>query len=231
MSTHTRLIYNNLGNPSLEFNAVRHDGNCACCFFKIKDGYAVSEIKGVSFSRQKSFLSGDFLCVACMWMFNEPKKAHINLIAFGEKIVFPMISWDTATNERPNWFHTLSELAKMPMQTSVSGVLTVDPKPRLWPMSELVTRSNFGLYVHNQDYNVSEFMRLDLDKILMIAEYLIDLIALKFSKRTLYSGILKDTPRVKKDIARFVKIETELKKLRKNKEFIPALMIAGVKKC
>lgn len=225
------LIWKNSGKPEHKFTKhKKNNGNCATCGSKLNTESAAlkSEAVGTDFSRQSDFLPfGDYICEPCAWLYSYPKETHRNVIAFEDRVIWPMISSDSATEERPTWAYILNYINQnYNKSTKIVGLMTTDPKPRLWPMTESVTIHNFGLYVHCSDYNISEFINFSLEDCIEISSYVSDLISDGFSKISCLNGLLKDYKRVKKDISSSLKKENELKKMRLNNAFIPALIIS-----
>ena len=115
----------------------------------------------------------------------------------------------------------------MPKETPVIGVMTTDPKPRLWPMTQEMTVGNFGLYVHCPDYDVSTFLTLSIETILEYSKFLNDLLNMGFSKKACFYGTLGDKKRAKKDVLRLLRIESTLKEMRCSDGFVVSLLVSG----
>jgi hypothetical protein len=226
------LLWKNSGNPEHKFKKAEHSGLCACCGCEIRNsGVCTADIISEAFSRHSEFISiGTHVCDACAWMFSYPKESHRNVLAVGDSAYWPMIGHDSATLERPSWLDLLRSLKNEQEGTRAWGVMTVDPKPRLWPMSHEVTLGDFGLYLHWPDYDLSEFVRFDLYECLEIAEFITSLMQKGFSKRACFFSVVSDMKKAKKDLSFVLEAEKKLKIFRKSSAFMPALMIAGVKK-
>jgi hypothetical protein len=226
----SELIWQNLGSPQGKFELYECDSFCCTCGIKINLGARKNDFIGIAFSRQSEFTRfSEFACAACAYMYSFPKENHRNLIAFNKEIHFPMISHDSATEERKNWYEVLKKVLNEKPKL-ITGIITTDPKPRLWCMLELVTYDNFGLYIHNPDYNISEFFYFDLSKCLDYAELIIQCLNLGFSKQACFTSLLSDLKKANKDLKKALELESKLKSIRNTKEFIPALMISGLKK-
>jgi hypothetical protein len=226
-----KLLWDNSGKPQHKFTEESVQGFCACCGAPIQYGAPVSEIVTDTFARQSDFMAhGTHICGSCAWMCTNVKVTHRNVIAAGTEVWWPMIGHDSATDDRPSWYDVLRIVANMPAETPVIGVITTDPKPRLWPMAQQRTVSDFGLYVHCPDYDFSEFVIFDIQECLEIADIITPLMAEGFSKRSCYFSVLSDMKKVKKNPLEFLKKEVQLKELRKSPAFIAALLIAGEKK-
>lgn len=226
-----RIFYKNSGSPAHPFSEEPCGGYCATCGEPVNQGVAHAQITGTSFGRQSDFLKfGDHVCTACAWMYAYPKHTHRNVMTACNEIWWPMISHDTATEVRPDWHTVLQKIAGMPDGTIVQGVLTTDPKPRLWPMTQPMTVRNFGLYVHANDYDVSEFRQFSLTECLDIAGFISDRLTEGYNKRTCFFGVLSDYGRLKRAPEQTLKIEATLKAMRTSPAFVPGLLIAGKKK-
>jgi len=152
-------------------------------------------------------------------------------LACDDWCLWPMISHDTATEERPSWLNALQLFASFDKEAEAVGVLTTDPKPRLWPMTNTVTRDDFGMYIHAPDYNTSSFVSFSLDECLDDCVPLImKAMELKFSKRAIYNGLLGDFNKAKKDLCGIMALEKEIAKIRSSNAFLPALMASGQRK-
>lgn len=196
------------------------------------EGVATSCFVGPAFSNHSDYLRGysAHVCIPCAWMYAFPKMTHRNLIAVPGRLWWPMIGHDSATLERPQWLSVLRDIVRMPLEIPVAGVLTSDPKPRVWPRAEVCTVGSFGLYVHCPDYDLSRFLRLNLARLLDIASIIVMAIADGWPKKFILHGLYADMKRVRKDPSGTVRLEAELQLLRALPEFLPALLTAGIPK-
>ena len=226
MLSATSLVHTAAGCPDSKWPSVPTSGNCACCAQPISNGVPTADLSGDAFSRQVDFLSfGDHVCTACAWMFSDTRTTHRNFLCYNSKLAWPMISADAATSDRGQWLDVLKEFATLPPETLAVGVLTTDPKPRLWPMARLVTRQYFGLYVHCPDWDVSEFRLLDLDHLIHMASELSGILQIGFNKSDCGFGLMR-SKQAKADIAKALKLEARIRAWRSQSEFIPALLMA-----
>lgn len=254
MKSIQRLIHESLNYPNGKFPISLYNGVCATTGEPISEGVPISEINNDSFSNHADFFQySDHVSVWCAWWYSGVKETHRNIILMGNKVYFPMISLNPKDeppeekpdkkarnsfyslpplkpSDRPSWLGVFRNLSKMPLETPCGGVLTVDPKVRLWPRTQLATVGNFGLYVHFPDYNLSEFVSFDLFKCLEICDFIISLLEQGYIKKTIANSLLGDAKKVKKDLISVLKLEKQLKELRSTKEFLPALLISGIKK-
>ena len=206
-------------------------GHCATCATPLSRGVPIQEIVTVTFAQHGDYLRyGTHVCPACAWLYGLGKGNPGNIVAAGDRYWRPMIGHDSATDQRPQWVSVLQDIATMPLDTPVAGVMTSDPKPRLWPRAELCTVGAFGLYLHCPDYNLSEFRRFDLRGCLVIVQAVTEAIIAGWPKRLIATSLFGDYKRASKAPVAAARIESSLAPLRATPEFIPALLIAGVRK-
>lgn len=230
--TASSLLWQSAGQPQSKWGSVPCSGFCATCGLAITAGISVDSIVSVSFSAHADYLRfGSHVCEACAWLYAFPKENHRNVLAMeGHPIVWPMISHDSATSVRPSWYDVLHQVSRLPHETTLAGVLTTDPKPRFWPRTKVATVGQFGVYVHCPDYDLSTFLSFSLASALAIATLCCEVLALGYSKRSLYCGLWRDYERLKQYGERVAVYEAQLVTLRRSPAFIPALLIAGHKK-
>ncbi len=226
------LFWQNSGRPGTKFKLEPTTGYCATCGATLTQGVPNETLAGDAFSRQSEFLAhGSHACEACAWMYSFPKETHRNVIAVDDKIWWPMIGHDSATEDRPTWYQVLTDIATLPPDTPCIGVLTTDPKPRLWPMTQQRTLGDFGLYVHCPDYDISEFRRFSLSDCLKACELIIQCLSLGFSKQACLHGLYTDLKKVNKiGVTKVVSLEEHLREIRHTEYFLPSLLVSGVKK-
>lgn len=217
------------GTPAHSYTEEAIGGHCATCATPLTTGVALSHILTDTFTQHADFLRfGSHACPACAWLYGMGKGNPGSIIAAGDRYWRPMLSYDSATPERPQWAEVLRIIAAMPADTPVAGVLTPDPKPRLWPRAELCTVGAFGLYVHCATYDLSSFIRFDLADCLAILTVCLEAIGAGWkNKKTLASGLFADYQRAKKDPVGTARLEHRLAPFRANPAFIPALLMAG----
>ena len=226
-----RLVWENMGNPPHKYNTSKVAGYCACCGVKIEGDFALSrDVLGTTFGRYTGSITfGTHICNSCAWFCSFPKQTHRNVIAAGNDVWWPMISRDSATEERPSWFDVLYAIKEMKPDTPVIGVATTDPKPRLWPTVQEMTVGNFGLYVHHPDFDVSDFFKLNINRVIDYSIFISELLSQGFSKKSCFFSVLNDIKKVKKMPLELLETEKILKKMRGNPEFILALLISSKK--
>jgi hypothetical protein len=124
----------------------------------------------------------------------------------------------------------LLDVSTLPPETLITGVMTTDVKPRLWPWARTVTVGDFGLYVHHGDYDFSGFVYFDLVKCIGLISEINKILDMGFSKRSVYFSLLSDNKNMKKDIKKTILFESLLEKERSQNHFLPALISSGLKK-
>jgi hypothetical protein len=230
--TAQQQIYKSWGSPPLETQLELANSYCATCGAEIEYGLHKQHLNGYSWGRQVHYLNGsEFVCKACAYLHGQPKDAHRNLIAIGDDLLFPMIGVDSATDDRPSWLQVWERLKTTDENLPISAIITVDPKPKLWTMIQQVNLAQFGCYIHQPDYNVSEFRLFSFEESCEILEFILPLLQRKFSKAVIATSLLKDFKTVQKEPDFIMAAESRLKVYRKSPAFLPALTIAGISKC
>lgn len=131
ISTSPQLIWRNAGEPGHKYAEEVHDGVCATCAAGIGVGVDTEQINNPTFSNHAEFFKfGTHVCRACAWLYGDPKRTHRNVLAVGGDLWWPMISAESATEDRPSWLELFGRLKNLPPETPMCGVLTTDPKPR-----------------------------------------------------------------------------------------------------
>lgn len=247
MITSSEFIWRAAGRPEAKWPSELADGFCSTCGALIDQGVPIEKINNVSFSQHADFFRfGSHVCQACAWMYSYPKQNHRNLLAVGPiemPILFwPMISWESATDERPSWYDLLKKvLVQSAPDDLLTGVLTTDPKPRLWPRTRMATTKCFGLYVHAPAIDQSGYLSFDLRRVLEIADLVCKALSMGFKKYirsaslgtipgSIWNSLYHDHSRMKAHWIEANRIERELKSVRMEPEFILAFLIAGQKK-
>lgn len=221
--THTQLCYQEAGYPPVE-NLQPTDAYCATCGQHTSQGVNQNDINNPTFSQHGDFLKGEWICPACTFMYRQGKARPGNYLAIdGHGFNYLAIS---AEGDKKSWNEMLADLVKLPKNTKVTGVLTTDVKPRLFPRTQLVTVGDFGLYIHAGDYDVSEYREFDLDDCLQAIKLINEALSFKFTKGSIASNLFDYFKIATKDLAVTQDLELRLSKIRNNPAFIPALIIA-----
>lgn len=222
--THAQLCYRAAGSPDVEGVVSDIANYCATCGAHITEGVSSKDINNPTFSQHGDFLKGEWVCRGCMFMYKQGKAKPGNYLAV-EDSGFNYLAI-SSTGDKKSWHEMLIDLIEMPEQTRVTGVLTADVKPRLWPRSNIATVGYFGLYVHSSDYDISEYREFDLQVCLDVIEVINQCLSLKFTKASIYQGLFGYHKIAIKDLTTTQELEAKLSPLRDNPAFIPALIIA-----
>lgn len=145
------------GQPSHPYRVepAPDNGICATCATMIADGIPLTEIETPTTANHSEFFrhGGSHVCHACAWLFAAGKGRPGNYIASSAGgIEYAVISLESVVADKRPWIHILREIATLDHDAIVSGVMTTDVKPRLWPRARLATVGHFGLYIHAGDY-------------------------------------------------------------------------------
>lgn len=215
------------GSPDPQWPIVEFEARpCATCGVESTRGVAVKTLETDTFSKHADYLRfSDSVCVACAWMYSTPKEHHRNVLAIGEQIWWPMIGVESATAERPHWGELWTIIMGSAPNTLVTGVLTTDPKPRLWPNVLVGTAAHPHLYVHCPDYDVSAAFSVDRAEVDETRKTIGRAMSAGYPKRSIYHGLATDK-RFLKAPAEAMRLEAEIRPLRASRAFIVALLIA-----
>lgn len=225
------LIWRNAGEPPHKYAEEPYGGLCATCGAPTETGVSTDRINNPTFSNHAEFFKfGTHVCRACAWLYGDPKRTHRNVLAVGDELWWPMISAESATEERPSWLDLFRRLPGYPPDAPLCGVLTTDPKPRNWPRMRLAAVAECGLYVHAPDYDVAEYRMPDVASVLGISMHVRTALLAGFSKISIYHGLTRDYQRFVKRYEEVKYTESALKHYRPAPEFVPALLITQITK-
>lgn len=213
---------------------------CACCGMAATTSVPISAFVAETYSQPSDFLAfGDRVCPACAWWHSETKQRHRGWLVAGNQLWWPLISVETATEfadpARPSWRDLLRDVAALPPDTPVAGLLTADPKPRLWPRVRAGTVARGGLYVHSTGDkspvgDLSATLALDFAVVARLIDALVPLLAHGFTKRALWRGLVTDYARSTRDLAGTLRADRALAPERTRPEFAVAVLVAGLTK-
>lgn len=143
------------------------EGLCATCAAPITDGVPftprrkVAGIDNDTFSQHGEYARyGTHVCAACAWLYGEPKQMHRAVLVVGDQGWWPTIA--QTIPGRPRWRHVLREIVHADAATPMTGVLTADPKPRLWPRAHVASCGAPGFYIHLPDQDISGWYAIEL---------------------------------------------------------------------
>lgn len=218
------------GRPAHPYTEEPATGVCATCAAPISSGVPLSEIETPTTSNHADFFrfGGRHVCPACAWLFAAGKGRPGNYVATPGRFEATVISMDSVVADKRPWMVVLPELAALPADTPLAGVMTTDVKPRLWPRVRLATVGHCGMYVHAPDYDVSEWREFSLPFVLEMIGIMVPVLTAGFSKDSLYFGLLRDHARAARDPARAFGWDALLAPHRGQPYFLPAMIAAGV---
>ena len=233
--TASRLIWTAAGSPDQKHPTEPDTGRCMICGSEI-DGEAVHAkriIKSTTAgdSQLFRFRQATHFCIPCAWLMELGKGRPGNFIA-SEQTGFELavISVESVVADKRPWLHIVRDLAQLPPDTTITGVLTTDVKPRLWHRCQIATIADFGLYIHAPDYDVSEWRQFSLDDLLGTIDAMMPILRHGYAKSAVYHSLFNDYKRASRDPAEALRLESTLADLRRRPEFLPALLMAGVTK-
>ena len=205
---------------------------CATCAAPIRQGIPLTQIETPTTANHADYFrfGSKHVCPACGWMFAVGKGRPGNYIATPGAMEYAVISLESVVTDKRPWIEVLADIAVMPGETPVAGVMTTDVKPRLWPRVRLATVARFGLYVHVGDYDISEYREFSLSACIDLIGKMIAPLTAGYAKASLYHGLLRDHARSSRDLARALEWDAQLATHRNQPHFLPALIAAGVTK-
>ena len=226
------LAWSAAGAPRHRYSEEQCDIVCATCATRILSGVPLVEIETPTTANHADYFrfGSKHVCAACAWLYDAGKGRPGNYIATPGSMEYAVISLESVVENKRPWIDVLADVAALPSDTPVAGVMTTDVKPRLWPRVRLATVGHFGLYVHATDYDVSEWRAFDLRSCLGLIEAMTPALIAGFAKASLYHGLLRDHARSSRDPARALAWDMQLAAHRAQPHFLPALIAAGVTK-
>lgn len=227
----SHYTWQSAGNPTHPYKEEAINGQCATCGSPTNIGIPLTEIETPSTANHADYFrfGSKHVCCACAWLYAVGKGRPGNYIANGDRMESLVISQESVVIDKRPWLIALNELAEMPPETSITGVMTTDVKPRLWPKTRFATVENFGLYVHAPDYDLSTWLDFSLNDCLAATRLMREPLLAGFSKASIYHGLFRDFARTGRDPTKAMEWERKLAEMRKKSYFIPALIAAGIK--
>ena len=207
-------------------------GVCSTCAAPIETGVPFAPRRGVAgvdndtFSGYAHYASwGTHVCPACAWLYGDPKRTHRSLLVVGDRGWWPTIT--TEIEGRPRWRNVLAEIDAAYPDTPMTGVMTTDPKPRLWPRAQLATCGSPGLYLHIPEQDISGWRQFSLAGVMTALAAVDAALALGATKTMALRGLWVASNLVDKvGLDAIAAVERKLAALRGSTEFCIAAVIA-----
>lgn len=205
---------------------------CATCGQRIGRGVPLHAIETPTTANHADYFrfGSRHVCYACAWLFAAGKGRPGNYVAANGRLEYTVISQDSVVADKRPWSRVLPELAALPAETPVAGVMTTDVKPRLWPRTRMATIGAFGLYVHAPDYDVSEWRAFGLAACLECIALMRPPLAAGYAKASLWHSLLRDHARASRAPEQALAWDAALRPHRGQPHYLPALIAAGIAK-
>ncbi len=233
MLTATQHTHAAAGHPPHGYTETATGGRCATCGGDLHGvGITLADIETPTMaSHADNFrVWGKYCCRACAWLYHAGKGRPGNFIALPWQYEETVISLESVVANKRPWLAVLRELSAVPPETPITGVMTTDVKPRLWPRMRLASIGAAGLYVHAPDYDVSAWIRFDLGACLNAIDAITPALAAGYAKARCYHGLLTDSRRALRDPAAALALDAAIAVHRGRDHFLPALIAAGITK-
>ena len=220
------------GSSPPPYDAAPAAGHCATCGTETTAGVSLDQIETPTTSGHADLFrfGSQHVCPGCAWLFAAGKGRPGNYIAYGQRLEYTVISLESVVDDKRPWLEVLRDVAALPAQTPIAGVMTTDVKPRLWHRARLASVGQFGLLIHAPDYDVSEWRSFDLAECLSIVDAMLPALHAGFAKQSLYFGLLRDYARASRQLDQAIAWEKTLRPLAASPAFLPALIAAGTTK-
>lgn len=213
-----------------KFEAAR--GECVTCAAPLTEGVPFTPRRGVAGIDNATFSGyadyarwGTHVCPACAWLYGDPKRMHRAMLCIGDEGWWPTIAQDI--EGRPRWRRALGELAKHSPDTPMCGVLTTDPKPRLWPRMQMASCGAPGLYLHIPEQDISRWSRFSLRAVAECLRLTDEALKIGATKTAVLRGLWGNPKLIDKvGIAAIERLESLLAPRRGSIEFSIAAVIA-----
>lgn len=223
------LYWAAVGSPPPPRPPEPYEGLCGTCGAQISRGIPAGAVLGPGFSGYADYLRfGDYLCEACAYMHTLGRSKPGNFLLVGHRLLSPMISHASAKEAgRPTWLEAIAALQGEPGDTPVAGVLTTDPKPRLWPRARVSTAARPSIYVHAPDYDLSELVDLDPGAVLNLARIMAQALRLGWTKTDIYHGLYRNYRVASKRPTDLKRLEAALSPARGTPMYAVALLVTS----
>ena len=205
-----------------------HEGACGICGLHTTGAYHRNEILDKTSANLTAIfeLNDEWICAWCAEVWRKPKFWHRAICARPGNVLFPVISTESRTEERPTWGKAFRALLD-DLSTPRVLVLTTDPKKRVWPMAKVSQGRLASVYIHDTSRGVSSNYVVDLPTLVECLDLIEHAYTSGFSKPVIGRS-LYDSPATVRELGLGVThaLERELKQHRAHPHFIAALIAA-----
>ena len=198
-------------------------GTCSLCGLPGDGQYLRNEILEKTSANLTALfdLNRDTICAHCVAVWREPKKWHRGVCADEKGVLFPVISRDSVTNERPLWADVLRSLDELPRVI----VLTTDPKKRVWPFARVSSGDSACIYLHDPSRGVSGNAWVSLAVLRKTLTTIESAYNAGFSKEAIRTSLYVNYQQAL-GCPNIRTLEQSLIAIRNQPEFLPALIVA-----
>jgi len=206
--------------------AGNENGICSICGTSDDGQYLRNELLDKTSANLTSIFNmlSPVICRYCVAVWREPKKYHRAVYADPAGVLFPVISRDSVTEDRPLWADVIRA---MPANEYRVIILTTDPKKRTWPLARVSRGDRCTIFLHDPSRGISGNVQLSLDRwreTLAVIESAYDV---GFAKPAIATSLYTSHKiATVVGIDRTRQMEQTLAGLRSLPEFSPALIIA-----
>lgn len=206
--------------------AGTESGICSICGITDEGQYLRNDILDKTSANLTSIFDmlSPVMCRYCVAVWREPKKYHRAVYADSRAVLFPVISRDSVTDERPLWADVLRA---MPNNEYRVVILTTDPKKRTWPLARVSCGDRCTIYLHDPSRGISGNIHLSLERWRKTLSVIESAYNAGFAKPAISTSLYtshKTATVIGLDRTR--EMESALAPLRTTPEFQPALIIA-----
>lgn len=203
-------------------------GACGICGIHSTDAYHRNEILDKTSANLTAIfeLNDEWICAHCAEVWRKPKYWHRAICARPGNVLFPVISTESATDDRPTWSSLIRDLLD-DLQTPRVLVLTTDPKKRVWPMAKISQGRLASIYIHDTSRGVSGNYTVSLPDLLDCLDLIEHAYTSGFSKPVIGRS-LYDSPATVRELGLTTvnELERAIAHHRSSPHFVPALIMA-----
>lgn len=167
-------------------------------------------------------LNRSTMCAHCVAVWREPKKWHRGVYATADGVQFPVISRESATEDRPVWSDVLRAITDL----SRVLILTTDPKKRVWPLARASSGQTACIYVHDPSRGISGNYWVNIPALTRALGIIETAYTAGFSKEAIQCSLFQSKTSQTYGLIATRALESEIAALRSSAEFIPALIAA-----